>query len=117
MKRYFTKETTPFTIDSQKVDINSGFLTFEPKNGAKGLARIEYIIEDAAGNRKTETVVILLNLVTITSPSVDTAIIRQDSGLLLSGTTHAISEPPSPASYRHNGALSPVPKKQPRNLR
>ena len=109
-KGTLTKETTPFTVDSQKVDINSGFLKFEPKNGAKGLARIEYIIEDAAGNRKTETIVILLNLVTITSPSVDTAIIRQDSGLLLSGTTHAISEPPLSGKLSTQWSIISSPK-------
>ena len=44
-KRYSQRKPLHSQSTPQKVDINSGFLKFEPKNDAKGLARIEYIIE------------------------------------------------------------------------
>ncbi|MBT5691351.1 MAG: cadherin-like domain-containing protein [Opitutae bacterium] len=109
-KGTLTEETSPYFVDGEKVNVKNGFLKFEPKGDAKGLAKIEYVVADAAGNQKKESVVILLPLVTITSPSIETAIIHQNSGLILEGTTHASSEPPLSGTLSTRWSMISSPK-------
>lgn len=87
-------ETRPFTVNGASTNQLTGRMSFTPANGATGVAQVEYVIEDGAGNRKTGSVIIVLPLVAILSPTVDDVILDISNGLRVRGITYNGGQPP-----------------------
>jgi hypothetical protein len=85
-------ETRPITVAGVSTDVISGFLNFIPAAGATGIAEVEYVVKDAAGNTSTGTVKIALGVIQITSPTGNN-VVTPNSGVLLQGQ---INNPPAP---------------------
>ena len=47
-------------VDGQRTNVPAGSVVFTPSEGASGTARIEYVVEDAAGKRATSTIEIVI---------------------------------------------------------
>ncbi len=81
-------ETLRFTVDNSVVNARTGLMTFTPAVGATGVASVEYVIEDGAGNQQTGVVTIVLALVDITTPVDGTIGIDLRNELLVEGILH-----------------------------
>ena len=86
--------TKAFTIDNVSTDVNSGQMTFTPAAGARGVAAIEYVVEDAAGVRQTNAAYIVLPFGEITSPKVERVLLGAGDGLVLETVPVTAADPP-----------------------
>lgn len=84
-------ETIEIVANGTSANRLTGFMTFTPNANATGVADIDYVVEDAAGNQVTETTTIVLSLLELTSPINDSVNIAENIGLAIEGTTHSSS--------------------------
>ena len=95
-------ETRPFTINGSRNDLRTGLMSFDPADGATGVATVEYTVEDGAGNQATGTVSIVLPLVTITEPQAASTVADLQNGILFAGVTHDGGQAPL------SGTVTPI---------
>ena len=83
-----------FTIDNVSTDVYNGQMTFTPAAGARGVAAIEYVVEDAAGVRQANSAYIILPFGEISSPAADRVLIEAGHGLVLETAPQTAADPP-----------------------
>jgi hypothetical protein len=86
--------TRRFTFNSTATLVPSGQVTFTPVAGARGVARIAYTVQDAAGEQQTNTATIILPLGEISAPSGPRAVILPGHGISLHATAWPAAEAP-----------------------
>ncbi|MGI9240745.1 MAG: Ig-like domain-containing protein, partial [Verrucomicrobiales bacterium] len=70
-KGSLTLETIEMVSGGSSIPVLTGNMTFTPSAGATGIARVEYVIEDAAGNQATETISVVLSALEVNqAPSI-----------------------------------------------
>ncbi|HIG29652.1 MAG TPA: hypothetical protein EYQ50_18385, partial [Verrucomicrobiales bacterium] len=93
-KGILTQISLPFTLDGEMKQAFTGELQFDPFSNETGIVQIEYTVEDGSGRRKTDLIMILLPLVSITSPSTESTVLKLSNGLVMEGVNHSSAEPP-----------------------
>jgi len=90
-KGSLTLEMVEIVTDGVSIPRPTGTLQFTPIADAGGVANIEYVIEDAAGNQTTQIASVVLSLLEITSPVSASVSIPPGVGLEIEGTTSSSS--------------------------
>lgn len=84
-------ETIEIVANGTSAQRPTGFMSFNPIANATGVADIDYVVEDAAGNQVTETTTIILSLLELISPASSSINIPANVGLTIEGNTHSSS--------------------------
>ena len=108
-KGTLTLETHTYLSQAIQVQRNTGFLIFEPREDATGIAEISYTLEDAAGNSATESILIYLQLHDITSPAEEVSYIAEHNGLHLQFTSLATPIPDLTGDFAHQWTVLSQP--------
>ncbi len=98
-----------FTLNSVATPTYSGQVTFTPAANARGVARINYTVQDAAGTTQSNTATIILPLGEITSPATTRAVIAPRHGLVLDAVTWPTAEAPLTGTITSLWAVEAAP--------